>query len=130
MQHHDVEPHFDLVSPKTAFPLYQTFRRVARYTLVRAFGIFIAVLIGVYLTILVANLVVFVFSVWWALGLTSRYSSFWNRLFVALSPISSVPSWVYGLLLVVIFAGQLRILPFPRQVDILAAERGKMASGL
>jgi len=69
-----------------------------------------------------ANILVFVTSVLLALKISRKYGSFLDKFMIALSPLSSAPSWVIGVLLIVIFAAGLHILPFPRQVDILAAE--------
>ncbi len=35
-----------------------------------------------------------------------------DRLTISLSPLSSIPNWVYGIILTVIFAGELHLLPF------------------
>lgn len=51
-----------------------------------------------------------------------RQGSLLDRLFIMLSPISSVPSWVLGILLVSVFAVQLRLLPYGGKYDILPAE--------
>jgi peptide/nickel transport system permease protein len=58
------------------------------------------------------NLSFFLASVWLALFLSRRYRSWLDKLFVLLSPLSTAPSWFYGLFLVAIFAGILRWLPF------------------
>lgn len=47
----------------------------------------------------VANLLLFVTSVSLALALSRRYGGLIDRLFILLSPISSAPAWVYGVLL-------------------------------
>jgi peptide/nickel transport system permease protein len=47
----------------------------------------------------VANLLLFVTSVSLALALSRRYGGLFDRLLVLLSPISSAPAWVYGVLL-------------------------------
>jgi peptide/nickel transport system permease protein len=65
----------------------------------------------------VANLFIFFLSLFLALVLSRQYGSFWDRLFVVLSPSSSAPGWFYGLFLILIFAGWLRILPFGDLVD-------------
>jgi peptide/nickel transport system permease protein len=52
-----------------------------------------------------------------SLYLSRNYGGRLDRLFAALSPISSVPSWVIGILLISIFAFQLRWLPFSGMYD-------------
>lgn len=69
-----------------------------------------------------ANLVVFLLSLVIAMRVSRNYGGFLDRLFVALSPISSVPPWVHGIWLIILFSAQLRVLPFPRQIEILQAE--------
>ena len=59
-----------------------------------------------------ANLLLFFATVGLALALSKKHGSWLDKLFVALSPISSVPNWIHGILLIVIFAAGLRILPF------------------
>ncbi|MBM3151034.1 MAG: ABC transporter permease subunit [Chloroflexi bacterium] len=68
-----------------------------------------------------ANVLVFVTSVLLALGISRKYGGFLDRLVIALSPLSSAPSWIIGIVLIIVFAAGLHILPFPRQVDILQA---------
>jgi peptide/nickel transport system permease protein len=51
-----------------------------------------------------ANLLIFLVSISAALLLYRHYGSFFDRLVVTLSPLSSVPAWIYGLALVVIAA--------------------------
>ncbi len=64
-----------------------------------------------------ADLFIFFFSLFVALILSRQYGSFWDKVFVVLSPSSSAPGWFYGLFLIVIFAGWLRLLPFGDLVD-------------
>ncbi len=52
-----------------------------------------------------------------SLMLARRQGSRLDRLFSALSPISSVPSWVFGILLLTIFAFELHWLPFGKMFD-------------
>jgi peptide/nickel transport system permease protein len=59
-----------------------------------------------------ANLLLFVASVFLALILSRRYGSLLDKLVVTLSPLSSVPNWIYGILLLEVFAVSLGILPF------------------
>lgn len=64
-----------------------------------------------------ANVLVFVTSVLAALYLAKRYGSFWDRLMLTLSPLSTIPNWIYAVLLLVIFAVQLNLLPFGGMYD-------------
>jgi peptide/nickel transport system permease protein len=64
-----------------------------------------------------ANVLVFVLSVVTALYLAKRYGSFWDRLMLTLSPLSTIPNWIYAVLLLVIFAVQLNLLPFGGMFD-------------
>ncbi|MCS7251344.1 MAG: ABC transporter permease [Anaerolineae bacterium] len=64
-----------------------------------------------------ADLLIFFFSVMIALMLSRNYGSWLDRAFVVLSPLSAAPPWFYGLFLIVIFAGWLRLLPFGGLVD-------------
>ncbi|MGQ9710634.1 MAG: ABC transporter permease [Anaerolineae bacterium] len=64
-----------------------------------------------------ADLFLFFLSLFLALILCRQYGSFWDRLFVVLSPTSSAPGWFYGIFLILIFAGWLRLLPFGDLVD-------------
>lgn len=57
-----------------------------------------------------------------ALYLSQHENSWLDRLTGALTPLSSVPSWVIGVLLVMIFAVQLKILPVGKMIDILPPE--------
>lgn len=53
-----------------------------------------------------------------SLLLSLRYGSIFDRLMVALSPISAAPSWVHGIILIVIFAATLHWLPWGGLFDI------------
>ena len=57
-------------------------------------------------------LLVFLIGMPLSLYLARNYGKWADRFFSILSPISSVPSWVFGILLITIFAFQLRWLPF------------------
>jgi len=59
-----------------------------------------------------AYFLVFLIGMPIALFLSRHYGSWLDRLFAVLSPVSSVPSWVLGILLLSLFAFQLKILPF------------------
>ncbi len=58
-----------------------------------------------------SNLLIFLFGIPLALFVSRHYGSWLDRLMSLLAPVSSIPSWVLGLLLVVIFAIELRLLP-------------------
>jgi peptide/nickel transport system permease protein len=64
-----------------------------------------------------SNILLFFSSIFIALNLSRNYGSFLDRFIVALAPTSSAPGWFYGLFLIVIFAGILKILPFGGMVD-------------
>jgi peptide/nickel transport system permease protein len=64
-----------------------------------------------------ANLIDFFLSVFLALYLSRRYGSLFDKITIALSPLSSAPAWFYGLFLILIFAALLGVLPFGGLVD-------------
>lgn len=64
-----------------------------------------------------SNIIMFFVSIGAALFLSRRYGSFLDKMVVALSPTSSAPAWFYGIFLILIFAGILKILPFGGMVD-------------
>jgi len=64
-----------------------------------------------------SNLIIFFSSVFIALFLSRRYGSFLDKLTIALSPTSAAPPWFYGIFLILIFAGALKVLPFGGLVD-------------
>jgi peptide/nickel transport system permease protein len=72
--------------------------------------------------LLVATAYVLLFSLGLplALFLFRRQGSRLDRLFSLLAPLSSIPSWVFGMLLVVIFAVNLRVLPVGGMYDPFA----------
>ena len=65
-----------------------------------------------------ASLIVFFASIFVALILSRRYGSVWDRMSVSLAPLSTAPPWFYGIILIMIFAAQLRLLPFGGFVSI------------
>jgi peptide/nickel transport system permease protein len=65
----------------------------------------------------VADLVLFFLALAFALMLSRSYGSFFDKLSVALTPLSSAPGWFYGIFLILIFASVLKVLPFGRMVD-------------
>jgi peptide/nickel transport system permease protein len=64
-----------------------------------------------------ANMIDFFLSVFLALYLSRRYGSLFDKITIALSPLSSAPAWFYGLFLILIFAALLGVLPFGGLVD-------------
>lgn len=58
-----------------------------------------------------SNLILFLIGLPLALMLSQKVNSFPDRLLTWIAPISSVPSWVIGVFLIMIFALQLKILP-------------------
>ncbi len=64
-----------------------------------------------------AQLILFVVSIFAALALSRSYGSWADRLVIALAPTGAAPGWFYGLFLILIFAGLLRLLPFGGMVD-------------
>ncbi len=64
-----------------------------------------------------SNLILFFIAVFAALSLSRRYGSIWDKAVMTLAPTSSAPAWFYGLFLILIFAGVLKILPFGGMVD-------------
>ena len=64
-----------------------------------------------------SQLFLFFSSVLIALNLSRNYGNFWDKLVIALSPTSAVPSWFYGIFLILIFAAGFRALPFGGMVD-------------
>lgn len=74
------------------------------------------------LLITTANLIIFLLGIPLALLLSRRYGGWLDRLFVSLSPVSSVPSWVHGIFLVIIFSVQLHWLPTGGMFDLFPPE--------
>ena len=71
----------------------------------------------------ISYLLVFLLGMPLALYLARNYGSRLDRLVTILSPISSVPSWVFAILLITIFAVQLRWLPVGGMFDIFSRPR-------
>lgn len=67
-------------------------------------------------------LIVFIVGLPLALHLSTRYGSRLDKLLAALGPLSSIPSWAYGVLLVGIFAFQLHWLPSRGMNDAVPAQ--------
>jgi len=89
----------------------------ARVTTASASDIILQYLPNTLLLIGTAYLLVFLIGMPLSLYLSQNYGGRLDRLFAALSPISSVPSWVIGILLISIFAFQLRWLPLSGMYD-------------
>jgi len=70
----------------------------------------------------VANFLFFFVSVFIALFLSRRYGGLLDRIGVILASLMTAPSWIYGIILVVVMAGELRLLPFPKVIDLKYAE--------
>ena len=64
-----------------------------------------------------SQLFLFFSSVFIALNLSRNYGNFWDKLVITLSPTSAIPSWFYGIFLILIFAAGIRVLPFGGMVD-------------
>ncbi len=65
----------------------------------------------------VADILLFILALTFALALSRAYGSVFDKLSVALTPLSSAPGWFYGIFLILIFASVLKVLPFGRIVD-------------
>jgi peptide/nickel transport system permease protein len=65
----------------------------------------------------VSQLILFFGSVYLALGLARKYGSFFDKLTIIMSPTSAAPPWFYGIFLILIFAGILKVMPFGGLVD-------------
>ncbi len=70
-----------------------------------------------------AYLLVFLLGIPLALVAARNYGRFIDRFLAILAPISSIPSWVIGLLLIWIFAVELRVLPIGGIFDKLPPEK-------
>lgn len=64
-----------------------------------------------------ANLLLFFVSLFYGLSLSRRYGSIMDKFVLAMAPTSAAPAWFYGLFLILIFAGLLRLLPFGGMVS-------------
>jgi len=64
-----------------------------------------------------ADVFLFILAVLIALSLSRKYGSFFDKVFIALTPTSSAPGWFYGIFLILIFAALLHWLPFGGMVD-------------
>jgi peptide/nickel transport system permease protein len=64
-----------------------------------------------------ANLILFVLAILIALALSRKYGSKIDKLFISLSPLSSMPAWFYGIFFILLFAAVFKILPFGGMID-------------
>ncbi|MEW5869613.1 MAG: ABC transporter permease subunit [Chloroflexota bacterium] len=64
-----------------------------------------------------ANVLFFVMSVFLALFIARKHGSLLDRVTTLLSPLTSAPGWIHGIVLILVFAGQLHVLPYPRMID-------------
>lgn len=64
-----------------------------------------------------SDIILFIISLVFALMLSRAYGSFFDKLSVAFTPMSSAPGWFYGIFLILVFASVLRVLPFGGMVD-------------
>jgi peptide/nickel transport system permease protein len=69
-----------------------------------------------------AYLIVFMLGIPLALFLARHYGKWYDRVVAFLAPISSIPSWVIGILLIAIFAIQFNWLPYGRMVGNIPPE--------
>jgi peptide/nickel transport system permease protein len=64
-----------------------------------------------------ADLLLFFSALFFALILSRQYGSFFDKLLIGLTPLSSAPAWFYGIFLILLFAAALKILPFGGMVE-------------
>ncbi|MEZ4638679.1 MAG: ABC transporter permease subunit [Caldilineaceae bacterium] len=69
-----------------------------------------------------ANLLLFFVTIAVALALSRRYGQLVDRLLVLLAPLSSAPSWIYGALLIAVFAVQWNLFPLGGMFDLYPPE--------
>jgi peptide/nickel transport system permease protein len=69
-----------------------------------------------------AYLLIFLIGIPLALSLSRKYGNWQDRILSFLAPLSSVPSWVLGIMLLFIFALELRLLPFGGMFDLFPPE--------
>ena len=70
-----------------------------------------------------ANIFVFFSSIFFSLFMTHRHGSRIDRVITTLSPLTSAPSWIIGIILIMIFAWQLHWLPYPKPFQFEGANR-------
>lgn len=64
-----------------------------------------------------ANMILFFLAISVALWLSRKYGGIIDKIFISLSPLSSMPPWFFGIFLILIFAAILKVLPFSGMVD-------------
>jgi peptide/nickel transport system permease protein len=69
-----------------------------------------------------SQLFLFFFTLFFALALSRAYGSWVDKLVIALTPTSTIPSWFYGIFLIVYFAAIKNILPYGGMVDTEALD--------
>lgn len=69
-----------------------------------------------------ANVLFFFASISVALLLSRRYGSWMDRISAAMAALSSAPSWIFGIVLILVLAGSLHLLPFPKEIDLQYAD--------
>jgi peptide/nickel transport system permease protein len=69
-----------------------------------------------------ANVLFLFSSISVALVLSRKYGGWMDRVSAALASLGSAPSWVFGIVLILVLAGGLRILPFPKAIDLKYAD--------
>lgn len=74
------------------------------------------------LLVATAYLLIFILGLPLALILSQNHNKWCDRLLSIMAPISSVPSWVIGILLITIFAVELKIFPIGGMFDTLPPE--------
>ncbi|HOJ92803.1 MAG TPA: ABC transporter permease [Dictyoglomaceae bacterium] len=57
------------------------------------------------------TIIEFLLSLYFGLKLSRNYGSFWDKLVVYFSPLSTIPGWFYGIFFIMIFYSWLHILP-------------------
>jgi len=70
----------------------------------------------------VSNFLFFFASVFIALFLSRRYGGFLDRISIILASLMSAPSWIFGILIIVVLAGEWQILDFPKTIDMQYAD--------
>jgi peptide/nickel transport system permease protein len=69
-----------------------------------------------------ANLLTFVAGLFMALILSRRSGGIVDRIVIILSALSSAPTWVYGMILIIVLAAWLRWLPFPGEINLTMSD--------
>ena len=69
-----------------------------------------------------SNLLLFLATVWAALALSGKYGGLRDRMNAFVQAVTSAPPWIHGAILIVLLAGQLHVLPFPRRFDVTVSQ--------